>query len=64
MTNGLPESTSYKLLYGTAFNVISLIICLLGANLFSYAVAFIYLVSLNFWCIIEFIQLDMIFIGY
>ena len=45
MANGLPESTQYKFLYGTAFNIISLIICLLGANLFSYAVAFIYLVS-------------------
>lgn len=45
MKNGLPETSNYKFLYGTGFNVLSLIICLLGADLFSYAVAFIYLVS-------------------
>jgi len=42
--NGLPESHYFKILYGTILNILSLIICVLGANLFSYAVSFIYLI--------------------
>lgn len=46
MDGGLPESGQYKFLYGSCLNLITLTICLLGANLFSFAVAFIYLVRL------------------
>jgi potassium/chloride transporter 9 len=42
--SGLPQTRWFKFLYGSTLNVVSLIIVLLGANLFSYAVTFIYLV--------------------
>ncbi len=48
MSGGLPESGQWKFLYGSILNVITLVICLLGANLFSYAVTFIYLVCFVF----------------
>ena len=44
MENGVPETRGFKFLYGSILNLITLVICLLGANLFSYAVSFIYLV--------------------
>lgn len=44
-SGGLPETPIFKFLYGTVLNVMTLIICLLGANLFSMAVSFIFMVS-------------------
>jgi potassium/chloride transporter 9 len=42
--SGIPQTRWFKFLYGSMLNVISLVIVLLGANLFSYAVSFIYLI--------------------
>lgn len=42
---GFPETRVFKFLYGTVLNVLTLTICLLGANLFSMAVSFIFLVG-------------------
>ena len=38
LAGGLPESRMYKFMYGSVLNTVTLFICLLGANLFSYAV--------------------------
>lgn len=43
LDGGLPEGRWWKVLYGSAFNLITLVIALLGANLFSVAVSFIFM---------------------
>jgi solute carrier family 12 (potassium/chloride transporters), member 9 len=47
---GLPESRGYRFLYGSIFNALSLIICLIGANLFSFCVFFIFIIMILVYC--------------
>lgn len=44
ISGGVPDTRWFKFLYGSILNFLTLIICLLGANLFSYAVTFIYMI--------------------
>lgn len=46
MEGGLPETFGFRVLYGSVLNTLTLIICLLGSNLFSFAISFIYLIML------------------
>lgn len=44
--NGLPEGRWWKFLYASIINLITLLIALVGANVFSFAVTFIFIVMI------------------
>jgi len=44
LANGLPEGRWWKFLYGSGINFITLLVALIGANVFSVAVTFIFLI--------------------
>jgi len=44
LSNGLPEGRWWKFLYGSGINFVTLLVALIGANVFSVAVTFIFIV--------------------